>query len=125
MSTTPTDTFTVTGPAFDRLTLVYLGLALVSVADTVKVLAVSTSKIQYVVPAVSPPVVVATTKGIPAITLSVFKFSLTVTTSVVPFVAVNVNITALAIFKGRPICFSPYYVWVLATTRRGPHKLLL
>ena len=129
-STGATVAETVVPEVADRLTGVLFGLALKSVADAVNVLLPVILKIQYVVFAVRPPVVLAGTKGIPFITpyaalVGSSKSCDTVISSVEASVSVIVNMAcAFAIFRGRPICFSFMLICgFYSTTRRGPHKL--
>jgi len=95
--------------AVDKSTGVLFTLAFKGVAETVNVLlfpASTTLRIQYSVPATSPPMLLATTKGIPAIIPRLVKFAEVVTRSVAAVVFVIVTTAcALAIFSGRPICF--------------------
>jgi hypothetical protein len=73
-----------------NVTGVYVGLAFRGVAETVNVLAPVICKMKYVVPATKfVPVVVAGTKGIPAITPTVASVCDTVTMLVVAVVFVT------------------------------------
>jgi hypothetical protein len=88
---------------------VEVGLAFNGVSETVNVLllpALTTLRIQYNVPAVRVPMLVAVTKGIPAIIPKLVKFAEVVTSEVDAVVFVIVmTACALAIFSGLPICF--------------------
>jgi hypothetical protein len=98
---------TIEPEAVDKSFGVLVGLALSGVEETVKVLllpAFTTFRIQYSVPAIRPPMLVAVTKGIPAMIPRLVKLADVVTRSVELVVFVIVMTACdLAIFSGRPI----------------------